>query len=481
MPVVLSNLKDALGSDAIILANRRVGDHIEIIATGTIDEASIDSAVEFQPKLTQESIAIGKDSDNAANGEAGQAQISEELETTVSVSIDNTTETDNQSVVEEEETQSKKTCLQVEESATASASIDALESESQPFNSEDLTASVCQVVESAMGEGTASLTASIAAMVNSEIEFKFKQIQTTLDQRLSQLEVGLWGERDPIKTKHLQTLLGIGLGAELAANLVNRVGSSTSFDEAMRQSLADLSNTLPVAYDRSLTHDGITFVTGPSGSGKTTTLLKLAAQKAGKDGADSVAIISADTQHMSGFDSFAAQGMSLGVSVVVASSPQELKELLKFYSNKQLILVDQSMGSEFQDLLTSDNEILGEKERTVRQLLVLPATVQSSVAESIAADFINSSSTRCVITNLDRPCRVGELFTTIIRNNLRVSYWSECSDIHKPLNRADAQTMVATAVAMGKRLPLTEDNRYLMDLIHPRLSAPALPSFNCQH
>ena len=34
-------MREALGSDAIILANRRVGDRVEIIATGQIDDEAI--------------------------------------------------------------------------------------------------------------------------------------------------------------------------------------------------------------------------------------------------------------------------------------------------------------------------------------------------------------------------------------------------------------------------------------------------------
>ncbi|MBX2837382.1 MAG: hypothetical protein KTR35_11045, partial [Gammaproteobacteria bacterium] len=47
MPVVLDTVRNALGSDAIILANRRVGDHIEIIATGNLDDVSFEQAEVF--------------------------------------------------------------------------------------------------------------------------------------------------------------------------------------------------------------------------------------------------------------------------------------------------------------------------------------------------------------------------------------------------------------------------------------------------
>ena len=326
----------------------------------------------------------------------------------------------------------------------------------------------------------AAVANTIAEQLKFEVDDKLDSFHTTMNKRMGRLEVNLWGEKNPVKSKHLQVLLQIGIGTELAVALVNRVDASASFEESIRISLADLANTLPVAADTSLTQDGVTFVGGPSGSGKTTTLLKLATQKVSMSDADSVVMICADANRLGVFESLAAYGNSLGVPVVCANSNKELQELLAFYSNKALVLVDQPCNTDSMNLSIPENENTDINGRSARHLLVVPATIQSTVADSVVSEISKVSSARCVITNLDQPCRVGELFTSIIRNNLRVAYWSDCSDIHTPLNKASAQTLVASAMAMAKRLPTTEDERYLMDLIHPRFSAsvvPMLPSY----
>ncbi len=476
MPMVLNSLKDALGSDAIILANRRVGDHIEIIATGTLDDASIDNAELFQVP-NDSSTPSAKVKDLEASETVVETAVSRDIDTISKEAAELPQETVQQAdaAIENNSDGDETT----ESSSHAAIVENSEQSVEHLYEAKD---DVASTIAFAMEDNAASMAESIATEVNLGVDKKLESFHGTMNQRLSQLEANLWGEKDPVKSKHLQTLLEIGLGSELAVALVNRVSSSTTFDNALRQSLSDLANTLPVASDRTLTHKGATFVYGPNGSGKTTTLLKLAAQKVSISGADSVVIICADAKRTGVFESLTAHGNSLGLSVVRANTQDELQESLSFYASKELVLVDQSSQIEFIECpmpeeLGIEHDVIDSNDRSIRHLLVLPATIQSSVAEAVVSEFSKHASARCVITNLDRACRVGELFTSIIRNNLRVAYWSECGDINTPLNKASATTLVASAMAMGKRLVPSEDDRYLMDLIHPRFSASVLPMF----
>lgn len=478
MPVVLSNLKDALGSDAIILANRRVGDHIEVIATGILDETEIENAQLFNTDTALQTAETPADLMVAASGSHQMdTQNKEPVKPPVPPTSGDQPKQHNNKVSD----LSMQTCKPCPTPIAESA----IKLDSGPLSGEnslkrDLASpeDLNQQIASTLDAAKAELTESISTRINQELQLQLDAFSASMKQRLSQLEVNMWGEKDPVKSKHLQSLMEIGLGAELAVALVNRVDSEASYDDAVRQSLVDLANTLPVAFDRTLTHDGVTFITGPNGAGKTTTLLKLAAQKVQMSGADSLVLICTDAKRIGVFESLAAHGSCFGIPVVCARSQAELQELLLSYAHKDLVLVDQQFSNELENDIAPANEIIDSEERSVRHLLVLPATIQTSVAESVVSLFKDHPSARCVITNLDRPCRVGQLFTTLIRNNLRVSYWSECNDIHKPLNQASAQTLVASAIAMAKRLEITEDERYLMDLIHPRTSMSVVPMFS---
>ena len=86
---------------------------------------------------------------------------------------------------------------------------------------------------------------------------------------------------------------------------------------------------------------------------------------------------------------------------------------------------------------------------------------------------------QCVLTHLDASARLGELFNAIIRHHLPIAYWSDAASVQKPLQKADASVLIATAVAMTRRLSFTPDDEWLMRLIQPSdelMSQPGYPT-----
>jgi flagellar biosynthesis protein FlhF len=265
----------------------------------------------------------------------------------------------------------------------------------------------------------------------------------------------------------LKQLLGLGLGAELAVRLVERVSAGTSLDDAMRQSLALLKSSLPIGTDRSLSEPGVTVLSGPTGAGKTTALIKLATQHVKLHGNQSVVIICADAKRIGAFESLQAYGRLLGVPVVQAHDSDELESLLAAFTLKSLVLVDHTLPNHA-DAMRLPVAIAGDNDtRKLRHLFVLQATLQAATVESLLAEHIEAGRMHCVLTHLDQCARLGELFNALIRHHLPVAYWSDNPRVQLPLHKADASVLVATAVAMGRRLPLTPDDEWLMALIQP--------------
>ena len=73
----------------------------------------------------------------------------------------------------------------------------------------------------------------------------------------------------------------------------------------------------------------------------------------------------------------------------------------------------------------------------------------------------------CVLTNLDTSARLGELLNAIIRHELPVAYWSDSASVQRPLQRADASVLIATAVAMRRRIEQSVDDQWLHRLVQP--------------
>jgi flagellar biosynthesis GTPase FlhF len=130
-------------------------------------------------------------------------------------------------------------------------------------------------------------------------------------------------------------------------------------------------------------------------------------------------------------------------------------------------LVDHTLpeGEGVIDLPVSLMNSVGEDR--VRHLFVIPASLQSSTADALISRYCAGRSIQCVLTHLDTSARLGELFNALIRHHLPVAYWSDSPSVQLPLQRADASVLVATAVAMSRRIDLSPDDEWLQRLIQP--------------
>jgi flagellar biosynthesis protein FlhF len=83
----------------------------------------------------------------------------------------------------------------------------------------------------------------------------------------------------------------------------------------------------------------ILVVVGPTGVGKTTTIAKLAARHA-SDQTQQVALISLDTYRIAAIEELNIYAKAIGIPMEFATSPDTLKNILKKFSRKHVILVD---------------------------------------------------------------------------------------------------------------------------------------------
>ena len=291
-----------------------------------------------------------------------------------------------------------------------------------------------------------------------------------LETRLRRLEVNLWGEIEPIKAAHLRQLLKLGIGAELAIRLVERIAPGSSAERAMRRSLALLKSTLPIGVDETGRQPGVTVLSGPAGGGKTTSLIKLAAEQVRREGAQSLVMIAAANHRIGAFESLQVYGRLLGVPTVQARDAEELASLVAAFAHKSLVLVDDLPPGSGERLMPSLRAALGRGEggaRTLRHLLVLPATLESRAFEARVAGHAVRGITHALLTQLDRSARLGTCFAPLVRHRLPIAYWSDNARVQTPLERADASVLVATAMATGGRVAASVDEDCLLSLLQP--------------
>lgn len=502
-PAALGAVRSALGDDAIILANRKIGDQVEIIATGQMED--IQSLAEISIDAPGAQRRTRKE---RADGDSDRG--SDRLSRAERNSVDTGTETDNtvMPALSTEQTETEKTLefAGVENNSAKARSTRSLfgsytdkpladsEDDLQQRNEQSeyrlaepridtskLTdtrsrnarpasqrfSDIDEEYTSAGAPGIASELHESIARHNQQLTAIIEQQNTMINQFFKGLEVNLWGNTSPHRRLHLQRLLGLGLGSELAIQLVERADPNMPVDDALRQSFSLLKSTLPIGVDKTFSVPGVTIVSGPPGAGKTTVLMKIATQHVKQHGSDSIVILCADTRRIGAFEELQAYGRLLGVPTVHAHDGVELESLLDAFTHKKLVLIDHTL-SMAEDAVEIPKHLLGSKHAdTVRQLFVLSATSQSSTVDDVISKHCSSRSVHCVLTHLDACARLGEVFNAIIRHHLPIAYWSDSASIQKPLQKADASVLIATAVAMSRRQTPTADDECLLRLIQP--------------
>ncbi|MFK7861394.1 MAG: hypothetical protein AB8B64_21440 [Granulosicoccus sp.] len=484
-PAALGAVRLALGDDAIILANRKIGDQVEIIATGQMEDAeslaeiSLENVSQQQPSHDSQGYQRGATPMPPGDDLAGTTKESSPAEST-------TIEALTAAINAEENKATAVKPVQADGAADSAAATSARKNDAYSHAPIHLTAdkrgnSTAGSLQSSNRQGASGKASQPSRSDNSsllDLDNSFARHTEQLaqiieaqgvmiNQYFKGLEVNLWGNSAPNRTLHLQKLFGLGIGAELAIQLVERADPEHSVEDALRQSFALLKSTLPIGVDKTFSVPGVTILSGPPGAGKTTVLMKIATQHVKESGNDSIVIICADTRRIGAFEELQAYGRLLGVPTVHAHDSSELDSLLNAFTHKQLVLIDHTLPMDVDAVEIPKRLLKPTVADSVRQLLVLSATVQSATVDALIRRHCEGRSMQCVLTHLDASARLGEMFNAIIRHHLPIAYWSDAASIQNPLQKADASVLIATAVAMSRRLQQTPDDEWLLRLIQP--------------
>lgn len=472
-PAALGAVRTALGDDAIILANRRVGDQVEIIATGQMDdvsaiaELSIDeiqtenkkqkSKNNFNSKQDRPSFTLN--SGNETDRLDGQTSAEDTGSGSSSLNSDNVRSLSTDSTLTADYNVEISDAKHVQMPNCIDTPID--------INDDRNTELLKELQSGLLSDKRRTLNSEHAEVDSGRLLLAIEQQNERVNDQFRALAVNLWGNHSPNHSTHLQSLLSLGLGAELAVRLVERADPELPVDTALRHSLALLKSTIPIGVDKTFSSPGITVVSGPPGSGKTTALVKMAAQHVKENGTDSIVLICADTRRIGAFEELQAYGRILGIPAVHAHDTAELEGLVSAFTHKRLVLIDHTMPMAHDSVSLPSSLTNAYREDSVRHLFVLPAGMQSATVDALIGEHCTEYKMLCVLTHLDTTARFGEVLSATIRHHLPIAYWSDAASVQQPLRKADASVLVATAVAMSRRIKSNVDDQWLLRLIQP--------------
>ena len=427
MRAALAQVKDTLGSDAVIMSNKKVEGGIEIVAAVDYDEPKADVAPKTASPafmdMSEDQVSIGSNNHVRAQAKVNPPAAADSLQALLEKQHNRLQQQISEQTEELEMPQWAK-ALQGSGDKQSAPSLPRREydTKAKPNSSKASSAEM-----EAMREEMASLRSLLTHQVSSLMSEQKKRTDP----------VGAM-----LETKLVEAEFSVPVAAKLAA--LSQHYTPADLVRALPQSLA---NMLDNQGDDVVRQGGVVALVGPTGVGKTTTLAKLAARFAAHHGSDQVALITTDHYRIGAFEQLATYGKIMGCPVKQAQDMGELEQILYQFRNKKLVLIDTAgMGQRDMRLCQQLDDLTKNSRLPIRSYLVLPATAQRRVLQDAVVHFKRIPLSGAILTKLDESVSLSAALSVLIQSGLPLSYVTDGQRVPEDMQVADTLALAKQAL-----------------------------------
>ncbi|SON50185.1 flagellar biosynthesis protein FlhF [Vibrio tapetis] len=290
-----------------------------------------------------------------------------------------------------------------------------------------------------------------AASKRSDEELETMREEMTSIRRLLEHQVSglMWQEverREPLRAMLIKRLERMGVSQGLADQMACYIPEETPPIHAWKALLSLIADQINTPKDDILRRGGVVALLGPTGVGKTTTIAKLAARAAMEYGADNVALVTTDTYRIGAHEQLSIYGRIMGCPVRVAKDSTQLAEVIYQLRNRRLILIDTAgMGQRDVRLSEQLDTLMQESGEVISSYLVLPTTAQRKVLQETIDHFKRIPLSGCILTKLDESLSLGEVISVVIENAMPIAYIANGQRVPEDIVIAQPKYMLAKA------------------------------------
>lgn len=266
----------------------------------------------------------------------------------------------------------------------------------------------------------------------------------------------MWQEmerKEPIRAMVIKWLSSAGFSNDMADQLASYIPEDASSIEVQEYIQNLLQEKVFVGNNDILQQGGAIALLGPTGVGKTTTIAKLAAQFAMKYGAEQVALITTDTYRIGAHEQLATYGKIMGCSVRVAKDADELSEVLYQFREKRLVLIDTAgMGQRDVRLSEQLDTLMRNSRVNIQSYLVISSTSQRRVIEEALEHFKRITLSGCILTKVDESIGLGEVLSVTMQHALPITYVTTGQRVPEDIEIANTDNVISSTLDMMNRL-----------------------------
>jgi len=426
MRAALAQVKETLGSDAVIMSNKKVNGGIEIVAAVDYDEPKAKTAATAPAPtfmdVSDDLVSLGAKQPVRVETRAKPAAPADSL----------------QALLEKQQSRLNQQMSHQQVDAAL------------PAWAQGLQAPAAVKVERREAPATFDKKPQTSQKQSADIE--------AMRDELASLRNLLTHQVSSLMTEHKKRIDPVGamleaklLEAEFSPAVANKLAALSQHytpAELVRALPQSLANMLDNQGDDIVKQGGVVALVGPTGVGKTTSLAKLAARFAAHHGAEHVALITTDHYRIGAYEQLATYGKIMGCPVKQAHDLNELEQILYQFRNRKLVLIDTAgMGQRDMRLYQQLDNLTANSRIPIRSYLVLSATGQRRVLQDAVNHFKRIPLSGVVLTKLDESVSLAGALSVLIQNGLPLSYVTDGQRVPEDMKVADTLDLAQQALA----------------------------------
>jgi flagellar biosynthesis protein FlhF len=289
---------------------------------------------------------------------------------------------------------------------------------------------------------------SEAAPANTWLGPLISEIQVLKDM-MGSLAMGEAERQPPGKAEVLDQLCRAGFSPAFAMKILARLPREVTGEAAKRFAESALALKVPVSASAQpmIDEGGIYALVGPTGAGKTTTLAKLAARFVVRHGAEHLALISTDGYRIGGQEQLKIYGKLLGVPVYPVRDSEDLARTLSTLSSRKLVLID-TVGRSQRDMeLIQQKKLFSEASNRIQSVLLLNSTCHGDTLEDVVEAYGDVGLAGVILSKLDEARTAGAAIEVAIRKELKILYTTVGQRVPEDMRGIDPKALIRDVLA----------------------------------
>lgn len=261
---------------------------------------------------------------------------------------------------------------------------------------------------------------------------EIKSMSAMLQQQFATL---YWNDvqlRDPQRAGLLRKMLNAGFSTLLARQLLDKMPAGEVQGESWIKQVFKRNLQVAGKADDIIAKGGVYALIGPTGVGKTTTTAKLAARAVVRYGADKVALLTTDSYRIAAYEQLKIYGKILGVAVHAVKDTDDLRLTLSALRHKHLVLIDTVGMGQRDERVGDQNEMFDAT--GVQCLLLLNATSGGDTLEDVVRMYRSNKVVGCIPTKLDEAVNLGTVLDVAVRHRLVMHYMANGQRVPEDLH-----------------------------------------------